>query len=50
MANTPYGRGDPFLHLCLLGLKMPFQVGVLTFTAESKFIKTTPQSNIVQNL
>lgn len=29
---------------------MPFQVGALTFITESRFIKTTPQSNIVQNL
>lgn len=50
MANTPYGRGDPFLQFCLLGLKTPLQVGVLMFRAESRFIKTILQSNIIQNL
>jgi len=37
-------------HLCLLGLEMPFQVRAITFTAQSRFIKTTPQSTIVKNL
>lgn len=50
MANTPYGKGDAFLHFYLLELKIPFQVGVLMFRAESRFIKTIPQSNTVQGL
>lgn len=37
-------------HLCLLVLEMPFQVCAITFTAQSRFIKTTPQSTIVKNL
>lgn len=50
IVNSSYDRGDPFLHLCLFGLKMQFLIGVLMFIAELRFIRTTPQSNIVENL